>query len=171
MADCRGLRACVVALPLWELWLVGESHTVDDQVVLGGTFDHLHVGHRKLLTTAILVCRKRLVVGVTHDCMLVKKANRHLIQSYKERAAAVDQFVRSINPALNLEVVPIRDMYGPTVSDPNLHAIVVSSETAKNAEVLNKERQRRRMDPMAVVSLARVSAVSSSFLRNATAKL
>jgi len=137
------------------------------QVVLGGTFDHLHVGHRKLLTTAILVARSRLVVGVTHDHMLVHKANKHLIQSFPKRCQAVRAFVHSVNPALNLDIVPIRDMYGPTVSDPSLMAIVVSSETAANAEKINAERVRRRMDPMAVVSLARVSAVSSSFLRTA----
>ena len=137
------------------------------QVVLGGTFDHLHVGHRKLLSVAVLICRTRMVVGVTHDCMLAHKANAHLIQPFDERCHAVRDFVSSMNPALELDIVAIKDIYGPTVSDPSLNAIVVSSETAPNAEKLNEERVRRRMHPMAVISLARVSAVSSSVIRDA----
>ena len=108
-----------------------------------------------------------MVVGVTHDCMLAHKANAHLIQPFDERCHAVRDFISSMNPALELDIVAIKDIYGPTVSDPSLNAIVVSSETAPNAEKLNEERVRRRMHPMAVISLARVSAVSSSVIRDA----
>lgn len=39
-------------------------------VVLGGTFDRLHVGHKILLTEAVLRAEKRVVVGVTDDNMV-----------------------------------------------------------------------------------------------------
>lgn len=44
-----------------------DTHdTVDgDSVVLGGTFDRLHIGHKMLLTEAVLRAKKRVVVGVT----------------------------------------------------------------------------------------------------------
>lgn len=41
-----------------------------NNVVLGGTFDKLHIGHKILLSEAILRCRKRLTVGVTCDSLL-----------------------------------------------------------------------------------------------------
>lgn len=41
-----------------------------NNVVLGGTFDKLHIGHKILLTEAVLRCRKRLTVGVTSDLLL-----------------------------------------------------------------------------------------------------
>lgn len=44
---------------------------VYDNAVLGGTFDRLHVGHKLLLTEAVLRAKKRLVVGVT-DTNMVK---------------------------------------------------------------------------------------------------
>lgn len=44
-----------------------------DNVVLGGTFDRLHAGHKILLTEALLRCRKKLTVGVTDTCMLQSK--------------------------------------------------------------------------------------------------
>lgn len=36
-----------------------------DNVVLGGTFDYLHAGHKVLLTMACCFTLKRLVVGVS----------------------------------------------------------------------------------------------------------
>lgn len=41
-----------------------------DNVVLGGTFDRLHWGHKTLLTEAVLLAKKRLVVGVTDINMI-----------------------------------------------------------------------------------------------------
>lgn len=41
-----------------------------DSVVLGGTFDRLHVGHKMLLTEAVLRAKKRVVVGVTDVNMI-----------------------------------------------------------------------------------------------------
>jgi phosphopantetheine adenylyltransferase len=35
------------------------------QVVLGGTFDRLHNGHKKLLSLAGSICRERLIIGGT----------------------------------------------------------------------------------------------------------
>lgn len=44
-----------------------------DSVVLGGTFDRLHVGHKMLLTEAVFRARKRVVVGVTDVKMIQSK--------------------------------------------------------------------------------------------------
>lgn len=41
-------------------------------VVLGGTFDRLHAGHKILLTESVLRSRKRVVVGVTDENMVRK---------------------------------------------------------------------------------------------------
>lgn len=44
-----------------------------DSVVLGGTFDRLHIGHKMLLTEAVLRSRKRVSVGVTDVNMVQSK--------------------------------------------------------------------------------------------------
>lgn len=45
-----------------------------ENVVLGGTFDRLHKGHKILLSTAALKCTKKLTVGVTDMSMLKCKS-------------------------------------------------------------------------------------------------
>lgn len=54
-----------------------------DSIVLGGTFDRLHIGHKMLLTEAVLRARKRVIVGVTDVNMIQSKTMlAHLI--YKQ---------------------------------------------------------------------------------------
>lgn len=43
----------------------GEALDLYDVVALGGTFDHLHAGHKILLGMAASVTERRLIVGVT----------------------------------------------------------------------------------------------------------
>jgi phosphopantetheine adenylyltransferase len=41
-----------------------------ENVVLGGTFDRLHAGHKILLSEAVLRCTRKLTVGVADTGML-----------------------------------------------------------------------------------------------------
>lgn len=50
-----------------------------DNVVLGGTFDRLHYGHKILLSEAILRCQKKITIGVTDTIMLKSKNPMHSI--------------------------------------------------------------------------------------------
>ena len=54
---------------------------------IGGTFDHMHLGHRLLLSQACLVTKTTLHVGVTSDALLTKKAYGQYIESYESRVA------------------------------------------------------------------------------------
>lgn len=44
------------------------SHKIYDYSAVGGTFDHLHGGHKILLTIAAWLTRTRLTVGVMGEC-------------------------------------------------------------------------------------------------------
>lgn len=49
---------------------IEENELRYSSVVLGGTFDRLHIGHKILLSEAALRAQKRLVVGVTDVNMI-----------------------------------------------------------------------------------------------------
>lgn len=48
-------------------------------VVLGGTFDHLHAGHKMLLTMSAWLAGQRIIVGVTGQSLCLLHHGRQLI--------------------------------------------------------------------------------------------
>jgi phosphopantetheine adenylyltransferase len=138
-----------------------------DKVALGGTFDNMHYGHCKLLTLAALSCSQRLTVGITGDDMLASKSNAALISTYDVRETAVQTFLSSIKPSLELNLVRLAEPFGPTITDPEIEAIVVSSETIRGAFKINSIRVRNGMKPLAVLVTYRTDSVvlSSTFIR------
>jgi len=84
----------------------GSSSTkVVPIVCLGGTFDHLHPGHKLLLTAAVLLLKVprdqstkpcRFIVGITGDELLKKKKYAEYVQSWDLRAAYVLKFLNSL---------------------------------------------------------------------------
>lgn len=138
------------------------------RVAVGGTFDQLHNGHKKLLTLAAGCCKDTLVIGITGEEMLKKKVNAELIDSYYEREKSVTTFMAAVKPALNLFTVEITDPYGPTITDKTIEAIVVSSETIAGALKINDIRRRSGMSPLTVLVTRRSegATLSSTFLRN-----
>lgn len=53
------------------------------------------------------------------------------------------QFIETVKPQIGHRVVPITDMFGPTITDPDLQCIVVSDETKKGGDIVNQERQKK----------------------------
>ncbi|KAI1652754.1 hypothetical protein F4813DRAFT_301428 [Daldinia decipiens] len=74
-------------------------------VCLGGTFDHLHPGHKLLLTAAVLLLKVpesgtstpcKFVIGITGDELLKRKKYAEYVQSWDERAMNTIEFLSSI---------------------------------------------------------------------------
>jgi pantetheine-phosphate adenylyltransferase len=53
-----------------------------------------------------------------------------VLESLPERMRGVRQFMELFKSSLIYEIVPIYDVYGPTATDRNIQALVVSKETA-----------------------------------------
>ena len=54
-------------------------------IVLGGTFDRIHAGHKILFTTSLLRCQNEITVGITDGEMTRKKVLPELIQPCQQR--------------------------------------------------------------------------------------
>ena len=126
-----------------------------EHVVLGGTFDHFHVGHKLLLSTAAFLSASTVLVGVTAPSMLHKKTLEQLIEPSLTRQQAVQQFLSAVRPELSLEVVEISTPEGPTLERADLSCIVASEETVKGAKSINEKRQKQSppLPPMRIVQL------------------
>ena len=139
------------------------------RVAMGGTFDHLHVGHKKLLSVALQCADELVIVGVTSDVMLASKRNKEKIEPLPLRLQRTSEFIASVCPShLKCEVVVIDDPFGPTVTIEDLDGIVCSSETLKGAVAVNTERQKRGFKPLVPILVLRsnVYSLSSTFIRD-----
>jgi cytidyltransferase-like protein len=147
---------------------IGESIPVFKRMAIGGTFDRIHNGHKKLLTLAALLCSEQLTIGVSGDALLKNKKGANLIASQQTRMENVRAFIEGFSLRPELNIVPINDPFGPTITDENIEAIIVSSETIKGATKINEKRREAGMKPLSVIVSRRgdMATLSSTFLRS-----
>jgi pantetheine-phosphate adenylyltransferase len=113
------------------------------KVVLGGTFDRLHKGHRAFLRRAFKMGEK-VVIGLTSDrfARSLKKLGR-IILPFPERKKELENFLEKNNLLRRSRIFKIDDIFGPTLREPEIEAIVVTRETINGARLINKERIKK----------------------------
>ncbi|KAI0273580.1 Nucleotidylyl transferase [Gloeopeniophorella convolvens] len=117
-------------------------------VALGGTFDHLHAGHKILLSMAAWIADEKVIVGVTDDALLTTKENREVLEDLPERMRVVRRFMELFKPGPVYDIVPISDVYGPTGTEPNIQALVVSRETESGGRAVDQFREEKSLPPL-----------------------
>ena len=117
---------------------------------MGGTFDHLHEGHKYLISTALLLSKK-VVIGLTSESLLKNKEFFSKMQSYDERETAIISYISKISDISRVEIVKLKDPYGPPIHEEDYEGIIVSQETYKNALTINNMREKNGFKPMIII--------------------
>lgn len=130
---------------------VSEDRNKFQVTALGGTFDHIHDGHKILLTVGAFLTSQRLIVGLTDQELLVNKKYKEMLQSFEQRSANIEKFLQLLKPSLWVEIIALHDVCGPTGTVPEIESLVVSQETLSGADMVNKTRQEKQMHPLEVV--------------------
>ncbi|WP_456326441.1 phosphopantetheine adenylyltransferase [Palaeococcus sp. (in: euryarchaeotes)] len=138
------------------------------KVVVGGTFDRLHLGHKALLRRAFEV-GKYVYIGLTSDEMTKDKPYAEKILPYELRLSDLLKFLE-VNTYSNYRILKIHSAIGFTAEIKSLEAIVVSEETYKGALLVNKAREERGLKPLDIVVIGIVKSklggkISSSLIR------
>lgn len=127
------------------------------KVAVGGTFDQLHKGHKALLGKAFEVGDK-VAVGITSDGFVAKLGKQHRTASFEERKRDVLAYLATQGLANRVEITPLDDSFGLTITNQNLDAIVVSQETERIAWAINRKRQTVGNKPLDVVVVTMIPA-------------
>ena len=138
-------------------------------LAVGGTFDHFHVGHERLISRAFEM-GEFVIIGVTSDEFLIRMGKPH-DQDFGVRVSKLIEFLKSRGYMERARIIKLEDPYGPIISDPSIEGVVVTEETAPRAEEANKIRDKRGMKKMKIYTVDYVKAqdglpVSSTRIRN-----
>ena len=126
-------------------------------VAVGGTFDEFHKGHRVLLMKAFEV-GNRVLIGLCSDDFAGKLRKPHKVTTYEERLEDLKDFLGRYGVLDRVEVIPLHDPYGVTLSSGCIDAIVVSKETEQRAHEINEKRKARGLPPLGIVVIEMVLA-------------
>ena len=104
---------------------------------LGGTFDHFHSGHKKFIEFAARKAR-HLVIGITDEKMSLSKLNPQSIERLSKRVSNVKEFAQSLH--ISFETIVLHDLFGNTLEDQRITALVATNETLSGCEQINETR-------------------------------
>jgi len=122
-------------------------------VVVGGTFDVLHEGHKALLRKAFEL--GQVGIGLTSNTMAKKMKNRE-VQDFETRKKELEDFINKEFKG-EYRIVKINDEFGFTL-EKDFDYIIVSPETYQTAKLINEERKKRNRKPIEIVKIDLVLA-------------
>ncbi|KAG5419084.1 hypothetical protein I9W82_002851 [Candida metapsilosis] len=118
--------------------IMKQFHTT----AVGGTFDHLHDGHKILLSMAYFLTSKRLIIGITGSELLKNKKFSDVLEPFNKRQNSVVQFLDLImDEIVHYEIYQINDICGPTGYIEDIDGLVISHESSAGGEFVNKYRR------------------------------
>jgi len=118
-------------------------------VAMGGTFDVLHRGHRRLLRQAFSIGNK-VMIGVTSDQFARTLHKPHKFDTYSKRKKDLERLLSRWGVLSRASIVPLDDRFGPTIRAQKIQALVVSRRTLKTAYEINAKRKAKGLRPLAI---------------------
>lgn len=126
------------------------------RVVIGGTFDMLHKGHKALIGKAFEI-GKRVSIGLTTDGF-AKRLHSYQVDKYANRLKRLRSYLREGGFLERGEIFPISDHVGILLRVADVDAVVVSDETMQSAVEINRLREERGLQPFEIVRVETVLA-------------
>jgi len=108
--------------------------------MVGGTFDPLHDGHKRLLDRSFEIAGSDgyVILGLTTDSFVSRKT--HPVRPFAERRQDLENYLLERKNSPRWTIEPLNDRFGSAL-DADFDAIIVSEETLPVAVEINKLRR------------------------------
>lgn len=123
-----------------------------ERTIVGGTFDHLHKGHRALIDRALET--GEVTIGLTSDRMAEERKGRK-VEGYEEREVVLRSLAKE--KGREIEIRKIEDSHGFSLEN-GFKNIVVSEETRATALQINEEREKDGKEPLNIIEVGLIPA-------------
>lgn len=119
-------------------------------ITLGGTFDHLHKGHQKLINRAFEAAEK-VSLALTSDEFASSKKLSQVILPYRERKKELENYLKEKGCTGRAGIIEISDPYAFALTDTTLDGILVTPDSRENAEKINEKRQKSNLPELSII--------------------
>lgn len=119
------------------------------KVGVGGTFEIIHSGHIKLISTALSL-GDEVIFGITSDDFASKYKN-YKVKPLRVRTLNLKSIIHQIDSEAKYSIEILNNPYGSAINDNSMNAIVVSIETLSRAFEINEIRSQRKLKPLHLI--------------------
>ncbi|MBI5122432.1 pantetheine-phosphate adenylyltransferase [Candidatus Roizmanbacteria bacterium] len=131
-----------------------------NHVVLGGTFDHFHKGHKALLEKAFEI-GKKVTIGIATEEIYKNKFLSKTVEPFSTRQKNIIGYINyhlNNDRAKMVKIIPFSEFTGGADKDKNIDAIVVSNLTYPNALKINELREKNKLHLLKIIIINDVLA-------------
>ncbi len=136
---------------------------VFNNLALGGTFDHFHLGHKKFLKTAFFL-GKNVLIGITSNQFVKNKFLSLLIEDYQTRKNQIKRFLIKNNFYQRAKIIKINDFTGGVDKEKKIEAVLVSKNTYENSLRLNELREKNGLKKLRIILFKEVLAEDKNII-------
>ena len=136
--------------------------------LLGGTFDHFHKGHEKLLLSAAEKCQF-LELWVTCNSMAFQKKGD--VEEFEKRTSFLNSWIQQNGLDERITIHKLNDLVGPAEHRLDCDAIICTLETLAGCKKINETRIKSEIKPLEIIVIEHFTTIdgvvlSSSLIRN-----
>lgn len=136
-----------------------------EHLVIGGTFDRLHLGHENFILHAFQLA-ETVTIGITSDLFIKNKSENQQIISLEKRKQAIVNFLTSQKIINRYRFSTLNDIFGITKTEQNIDAILVTQETKHNAVIINKFRKKSRLPELKIEIMLLIKSEDRKIIRS-----
>jgi cytidyltransferase-like protein len=123
---------------------------------MGGTFDHIHKGHKELLKRAFDT-GESVFIGLTSDAFAAREGKK-VDESFAQRKNNLEHYLKENFPGRRFEISKLDDRFGPAIFTNRIDSIAVSEETFPAVAAANRKRRELGLPDLKVEIIPMVVA-------------